>query len=269
MEKLYSIREAARIVELTSEALRHYDRIGLVSPSHRDAQTGYRYYTRAELIRLSTIRALRGMDVPLEEIKRALDMDSLEAVIAFFNRAERRADEKLARLQYAKRKIRQARAEYEKKLEPPRAGDDAFEQYFPKRVILLSDRLREPELDNLWCYHKSFYDQLEPEQRERFAFEDLAGIYHSGGQSRLFAVCLSHVPRPDVIELPAGEYLCLDCVEEDRRDAMARLMGASEARGGGRAGFALELVVVSGILQWNYQVQVYIADAARRCDMRD
>ncbi len=242
MEKVYSIREAARIVDMTSEALRHYDRIGLVCPAHRDEQTGYRYYTRAELIRLSTIRALRGMDIPLDEIKQALDMNDLNSVIGFFAHAEARADAKLAQLEYARRKIRQARAEYEKKLEPPRADDGAFVRSFPSRVILLSDRLREPVLDNLWCYHKSFYEQLAPEERERFAFEDLAGIYHCGGDARLFAVCVSYCARPGLVELPAGRYLCVNCTEADRRGARAQLLSTARTEYGAQCDFALECV---------------------------
>lgn len=261
MEKTYAIREAARIVEMTSEALRHYDRIGLVCPTHRDEQTGYRYYTRAELIRLSTIRALRNMDIPLDEIKQALDMDELDSVIEFFARAEKRADAKIAQLQYAKQKIRQARAEYEKKLCAPRAEPGAFVQRFPVRTILLSQNLREPELDNLWCYHKSFYEQLPPGEREQFAFEDMAGIYHSGGEAHLFAVCTRFSPRPDLIALPAGDYLCVDCTEADRHGALAQLQRTAAEQYGAHTGFALELVVVSGILQWNYQAQVYIGRA--------
>ena len=45
MTKYFSVGEAAKLVNTTSETLRHYDRIGLVKPSKRDEWTNYRYYT--------------------------------------------------------------------------------------------------------------------------------------------------------------------------------------------------------------------------------
>ena len=36
MEKFFSIGQAAKMTQMTSETLRHYDRIGLVQPSRVD-----------------------------------------------------------------------------------------------------------------------------------------------------------------------------------------------------------------------------------------
>ena len=63
MKNYFSISEAAKMAGMTSETLRHYDRIGLVSPVKRDPWTGYRYYSKEEIIRLNTIQALRCMDL--------------------------------------------------------------------------------------------------------------------------------------------------------------------------------------------------------------
>ena len=56
MEKLFSISEAAEMAGMTSETLRHYDRIGLVKPRRKDDWTGYRYYSRDDIIRLTNVR---------------------------------------------------------------------------------------------------------------------------------------------------------------------------------------------------------------------
>ena len=52
MKKFFSVGEAAKAVGMTAETLRHYDRIGLVSPCKTDEWTGYRYYSEQELARL-------------------------------------------------------------------------------------------------------------------------------------------------------------------------------------------------------------------------
>lgn len=71
MKDYFSIGEAAEMVDMTPETLRHYDRIGLVKPSFKDQWTSYRYYSPQEIIRLHTIRALRYMDMSLAEIKKS------------------------------------------------------------------------------------------------------------------------------------------------------------------------------------------------------
>lgn len=83
MKKYFSVGEAAKAVHTTSEALRHYDRIGLVQPSKKDEWTNYRYYTEQDIVRLNTVRALQLMDLPLREIKKVLEYDDLEKIVDF------------------------------------------------------------------------------------------------------------------------------------------------------------------------------------------
>ena len=47
-EKYFTVGKAAELAHLTAETLRHYDRIGLVRPSHTDKWTGYRGYTEGD-----------------------------------------------------------------------------------------------------------------------------------------------------------------------------------------------------------------------------
>jgi DNA-binding transcriptional MerR regulator len=54
---------------MTTETLRHYDRIGLFRPQYTDEETSYRYYSISQYERLGTIKELRQMGLSLEEIK--------------------------------------------------------------------------------------------------------------------------------------------------------------------------------------------------------
>ena len=99
-EKFFTIGEAAAAARTTSETLRHYDRIGLVRPSRKDPWTGYRYYTGQDIVRLNTVRALQLMDLSLKEIKEVLEYNDLEKIVDFLKQAEKKADEKIAALQY-------------------------------------------------------------------------------------------------------------------------------------------------------------------------
>lgn len=258
MKKYFSISEAAKIVGTTAETLRHYDRIGLVKPHEKDAWTGYRYYSEQEIVRLNTIQALRLMDLSLKEIKEVLAYNDLSQIIAFLKKAEKSADEKMAKLQYAKRKIALARADYEKKWAKRPQNNGIFTQAIAHRVILLSPTLTEPSLDNLWNYHSHFFKQLPENQRENFSFEDLAGIYTSNGASHLFAVCIRYVDIEGLKALPAGTYLCANCTEQNRQARMKDLLKIAWEEYNVKPGFIVQLVVVSGILQWNYQIQILL-----------
>lgn len=256
MKSFFTIHEAAKIAGTTCETLRYYDRIGLVNPCRKDEWTGYRYYSQKEIIRLNIIQALRCMDLSLEEIRRILAADQLETVIALLTQAEQKADEKIAKLQYAKSKIHLAKADYENKMIHTQGSDEPSICYFPKRTILLSNTMEHPALENLWNYHKHFYEQIEEPYRKDFLFEDFAGIYTDKNDSRLFAVCIQHADIPSLKSLPAGEYLCAKCTEQNRAEILGQLMTSAERITGFKPNFFIQAVVLSGILQWNYQIQI-------------
>ena len=258
MKQYFSVGEAAKAVHTTSETLRHYDRIGLVKPSKKDEWTNYRYYTEQDIVRLNTVRALQLMDLPLQEIKKVLEYDDLEKIVDFLVQAERKADEKMAALQYSKSKIQLAKADYEKKLQGQQKFNGAFLKEYPERVILLSDTLEVPTLDNLWNYLSHFYEKVTPALKEQFSFEDLAGIYTENGISRLFAVCIRYVEINGLKALPKGKYLCANCTEENRKSTLDELVYQAKTEYGADPEFTVQLIVVSGILQWNYEVQVYV-----------
>ncbi|MGW4482506.1 MerR family transcriptional regulator [Amycolatopsis sp. NPDC004368] len=77
---MWSIQDIARTAGTTSRTLRHYDAIGLLTPSHVGAN-GYRYYDAAALVRLQRILLLRSLGLGLPAIASALD-DERDSVVA-------------------------------------------------------------------------------------------------------------------------------------------------------------------------------------------
>ncbi len=258
MEKLFTISQTAKIVDMTTETLRHYDRINLVNPFKTDDWTGYRYYSAQELVRLNTVKALQCMDLTLAEIKEILEYRDFDKIITLLKQAEAKAESKIAELEYSKSKIIRARKFYESKLQCGNQPTDYFVKTFPQRVILLSDTMQLPTLNNLWDYHSHYYEQLGENDKGDFSFEDLAGIYESGGASRLFAVCTRYKKIDGLKILPKGEYLCADCTEENRNLVLNTLLDTAKSQYGIIPEFSVHLVVLSGILQWNYQIQILV-----------
>ena len=259
MKNFFTIGETAKLVGMTTETLRHYDRIGLVSPHKTDEWTKYRYYTEEEIVRLNTVRALRCMDLPLEDIKRVLQLNDVDGIVEFLEKSEQRAEEKIAELQSVKVRIGRAKRFYEgKRAEAP--SDVPRIRDLPQRVILLADALSEPTVENLWNYHRHFFAQVGEARREEFAFEDLAGVYEEDGQRRMFAVCTRYAPDGNLRILPAGKYLCAECTEITRESIRRELFARAKERGLPAPQFLAEVVILTGILQWKYEMQVFLSD---------
>lgn len=65
---LVQIGDIAKMFHISVGTLRHYEKSGLLLPEYIDANTGYRYYSTRQFEVLSIIRALRALDMPLEQI---------------------------------------------------------------------------------------------------------------------------------------------------------------------------------------------------------
>ncbi|MFC6707015.1 MerR family transcriptional regulator [Flexivirga alba] len=85
---LLTIGAFARLVGLSSSALRFYDDCGLLHPQEVDAASGYRYYSAEQERRASTISRLRGIGLPLHDIRTVLDGPPEQARAALRTYAE-------------------------------------------------------------------------------------------------------------------------------------------------------------------------------------
>ena len=72
-QALYKIGEFSKLAQVSPRMLRHYDKLGLLQPSHVDRFTDYRYYTVDQLARLNRIIALKDLGFSLEQIGDLLD----------------------------------------------------------------------------------------------------------------------------------------------------------------------------------------------------
>lgn len=72
-EPLLTIGAFARLVGLSSSALRFYDDCGLLHPQEVDEASGYRYYSVDQERRATTISRLRAIGLPLQDIRTVLD----------------------------------------------------------------------------------------------------------------------------------------------------------------------------------------------------
>lgn len=79
--RLFRIGDVAKMFHVSVGSLRHYEQAGLLKPEYTDPDTGYRYYSVRQFEVLNTIRYLRVLALPLEQIADFLqnrDIDVIE-----------------------------------------------------------------------------------------------------------------------------------------------------------------------------------------------
>ena len=74
----------------------------------------------------------------------------------------------------------------------------------------------------------------------------------------MFAVCIRYPDEEGLTILPAGKYVCANCTEEERETVLQELKTTAAREYGREADAVVQIVVVSGILQWSYQLQVLV-----------
>jgi DNA-binding transcriptional MerR regulator len=72
MPALLTIGEFSRASYLTVKTLRHYHDVGLLEPAQVDDWSGYRYYRADQIQSAQTIRRLRELEMPVEQVRGVL-----------------------------------------------------------------------------------------------------------------------------------------------------------------------------------------------------
>lgn len=111
--KLMSIGQVSRIAGVHIKSLRYYDQIGVLRPAYTNPDTGYRYYTTAQLYTLEAIQLCIELDIPLKEFSRFIGEDQhlhYDALIAYGNQI---MQARLAAIQRSMEIIRASQQEME------------------------------------------------------------------------------------------------------------------------------------------------------------
>lgn len=135
-ENLYRIGEISKLYNISSDILRHYEKIGLISPDFI-GENGYRYYSKNQIWKLNNIRNLRNLGLGLVEIKEFLDERSL-------NSASEILEFQLEKIEENIKNLTSLREEIINKLENLnffqtfKAFDKPLIKYIPERMVLYS-----------------------------------------------------------------------------------------------------------------------------------
>jgi DNA-binding transcriptional MerR regulator len=88
---LLRIGPFSRLTGVPVTTLRHWDELGVLVPAATDRRSGYRHDTAAQLATATTVRLLRALELPLDEIGALLAADGAAVAEAVGRQAERLA----------------------------------------------------------------------------------------------------------------------------------------------------------------------------------
>lgn len=108
MYQTYTIGELAKILGITSETIRYYERKGIISPLH-DKKTNYRYYTTWDLHMIIRARCYLGFGLTIDQTAKILQKRTLEEIDDVLNQQEKKIEQNIIYSMNLLKKIRMNR----------------------------------------------------------------------------------------------------------------------------------------------------------------
>ena len=167
----FSIGKMAKLNNISEQALRLYDRIGLLNPYYVDEQTGYRYYNIKQCARLDMIQYMKELGMSLKQIKEHLDRQDIGVIQEVLERQKNLIDKRIEEFTHKRRAIVRSVESYKRYAVSPREGLIVME-HLPKRKIYCYNcgmNIYEHELDT--------YEYMLRELKSHILLHDLPMIY--------------------------------------------------------------------------------------------
>lgn len=122
MKAYLSITQLGKIKHITTETLRHYDRIGLFTPGYIDPDTRYRYYSLDQIEQIDTILELRDMGMSLGDIRTFMENRDVAMSLKLLSEKETELEKEIAVKRRLLKNIREKRYYIEQMQKEEAAG---------------------------------------------------------------------------------------------------------------------------------------------------
>ena len=219
MKEIISITEMAKLRNISTETLRHYDRIDLLKPVHVDPDTGYRYYSITQYEKIGTIRELKNLGMSLREIKEYFDNRNVESSRILLTEQKKKIDEQIDKLIRLRQEIN-AKIDFLDIIRTTDLNDEIRIKHFKARQYVYFDRTVSDDIE-------LSYDSVGLEgvlSKSKQSMPIFATNRYGGLVSRadilksvkpLSAKMIilydgeEDVDECNIIEAPEGDYLCM------------------------------------------------------------
>lgn len=139
-QKGFPIGDLAKMFRVSVGTLRHYEKLKLLEPEYVDPSSGYRYYSARQVECLSTIRYLRALEMPLDQIRDFLQNREVETIQEMLRQQKQVVVQKQKALRAIQRKIDSRLAHIQDALSS-RLETITLRTYPARRIAWLKSRL--------------------------------------------------------------------------------------------------------------------------------
>ncbi len=209
-KRRYTIGEVSELFGIGTDSLRYYERLGVLTPKR--ASNGYRLFDLEDMYKLSLIKGLRSLDVPLADIKEHFRERDLQKTVDLLNDEARRIQLRIDELEQTRRDLLERAAKLQA-AKGAAVGEPTVEQREERRCVELAARIElDAEMDLLMQrLHRSHEGELPDlgmlEVGGALNVESLAAG-HANVYDAVFFVLRNPAVPCDFV-LPAGRYLTL------------------------------------------------------------
>ena len=214
MKDYYTIGETAKLLGISAQTLRYYDREGILRPDYINEQTGYRYYSYHQFHTIDRIKYLQGFGLSLEDIGQIIQEGTVEHLLPLL---AARKEELLDQINQSVEQIRDIDWYINYFTFSSLSGESVefYRQHLPERYVLevpcnpeepLSDmeiRLAEKKGTPPYCdlpFRRQYGYRLHMKDLTRQEFRPSS--YFIFTKSRPDHVC------PDIQVIPEGDFIC-------------------------------------------------------------
>lgn len=214
MKEKFTIGETATLLGISTQTLRYYDKIGLLSPGYTDEVTGYRYYYYNQFHYIDRIRYLQSFGMQLEDIRKIIHSGSVELLLPYLRKKK---EEAIQELKETEERIKDIEwyIDYFTYINKSENPDNLYKIQKEERYILsvpcyYKEQL--PQMEIRLAAAKSKNEYASEKFRRQYGYKlDVEALLKKEFYPREYFVYFRE--KPDLDEslydvIPAGEYLC-------------------------------------------------------------
>ena len=271
MKKYFSIGETAKINNVSIQALRLYDKMGLLKPVFIDPESNYRYYTIDQFMYIDLIRYSKHIGAPLKELSEIFNSKDVTKLQSFMKNQQKKVEKEITRLKNVSRAIGNLEEQIQYGIELKKTNEIFFREIEKRFMIEIKLDKKDKERDIEIKLRKK--DKIVEENELMFNGEagcfidaDLffkeGKIYYTSVYSTLCGEDIEN-KNIDIIDIPAGKFVCITYLNDEREKCVDKLRKYIKVNNIEPLGIAIESQLFNTINQWEnddllYELQILI-----------
>lgn len=231
MKKFFSIGETAKINSVSIQALRLYDKMGLLKPAYVDPESNYRYYTIDQFMYLDLIRYTKHIGAPLKEISNVLESKDVITLLSFLNKHQKTVEQEIIRL----KKISKAIGHIEDKIKyaiEPRETNRIYFREINKRFVIdipLNKKDKESDIEIKLRSKDKFIEENDIMFEGETGYLVCSDLFLNEGKisydSVYSTLCIDDIDskKINIKEIPKGYFICITYHNIEREKAVNKI----------------------------------------------